>query len=214
MVKAKLDIVSYSETGCPYGDRMRLSLRMTDVSFDHVTNDVLSGTVEIDGTQLDNVIQLGAFLEENGKRFFPSHPATRERQLKLAQVFEMKLTKMFNQALESNIHREEPYYMFMESLSIFENELIRSGRFFGGSEPGFLDIFIYPWIARVGIWTPEFLKGELGRIQSWRRRMKESDLISQDRVKGSRSDWLRFAKKLRSEPDCKERLQRLNSCGI
>ena len=47
---------------------MRLSLRMTDVSFDHVTNDVLSGTVEIDGTQLDNVIQLGAFLEENGKR--------------------------------------------------------------------------------------------------------------------------------------------------
>ena len=108
--------MSYSERGCPYGDRMRLSLRMTDVSFDHVTNDVLSGTVEIDGTQLDNVIQLGAFLGENGKRFFPSHPATRERQLKLAQVFEMKLTKMFNQALESNIHREEPYYMFMESL--------------------------------------------------------------------------------------------------
>jgi hypothetical protein len=96
---------------------------------------------------------------------------------------------------------------------MFENELIRCGPYFGGQDVGFLDLVIYPWIARIGVWSPEFLKGELMRIQSWRRRMKTHSLISSDPLKSSRSDLLKFAKKLRAEGTPKTKITRLNSSG-
>jgi glutathione S-transferase len=71
-------------------------------------------------------------------------------------------------------------------LAIFENELIRCGRYFGGKSPGFLDFFLFPYIQRIGVWTPEFLKGELVRIQAWRRRMKEEELVMTDAHKTTR----------------------------
>lgn len=101
----------------------------------------------------------------------------------------------------------------MVYLAVFENELIRCGRYFGGAEVGFLDVVIYPWIARIGVWTPEFLKGELIRMQSWRRRMKDHPLVTSDPLKASRSELLKYAKKLRGDDEQKYKLQRLNSCG-
>jgi len=208
------EIITYTHTGCPYGDRLRLALSMMNLKTDNIVNDMLSGTAQLNGSQISGIINIGIMLEANGQRFFPAEENKRERQIKLAKLFEMKMTRMFDGALESNIHRGESFYMFMESLSVFENELIRCGRYFGGSEIGFLDIVLYPWIARIGIWTPEFLKGELSRIQSWRRRMKESYIVQSDSMKGTRSDLLKYAKKLRGDDDHKYKLQRLNSCGV
>lgn len=210
------EIVTYSHTGCPYGDRLRLALSLVDIDESDICqdNEFLSGSMMVNGDQVSGIINVGIVLEEAGKRFFPAEPSKRERQVKLAKLFELKLTRMFDRALESNIHRGESFYMFMESLSVFENELIRCGRFFGGAEIGFLDIVLYPWISRIGIWTPEFLKGELTRLQSWRRRMKDHLLIQSDSKRGTRSDLLRYAKKLRGDDDHKYKLQRLNSCGL
>jgi glutathione S-transferase len=147
-------IKTYAETGCPYGDRVRLALAMMDIKFETTSNNALSGTLSFDGSQISGIINIGLTLEANGlEGFFPQNPTKRERQIKLAQLFELKLARLFDDALESGIYRGQGYYMFMESLSVFENELIRCGKFFGGSEIGFLDIVLFPWIARIGIWT-------------------------------------------------------------
>ena len=58
------------------------------------------------------------------------------------------------------VNRGNGYHMMMEYLCEFENELTRCGMYFGGSEPGFLDFQIYPWLSRIGVWTPEFMKTE------------------------------------------------------
>ena len=58
------------------------------------------------------------------------------------------------------VNRGNGYHMMMEYLCEFENELTRCGMYFGGAEPGFLDFQIYPWLARIGVWTPEFMKTE------------------------------------------------------
>jgi hypothetical protein len=207
-------IKTYAETGCPYGDRLRLALSMMDLKFENVSNEILSGTVNFDGSQISGIINIGLTLEANGVTgFFPTNENKRERQIKLAKLFEIKLTRLFNDAFDSSIYRGQGYYMFMESLSVFENELIRCGKYFGGSEVGFLDIVLYPWIARIGIWTPEFLKGELVRLQAWRRRMKDHQLVTSDPMKATRSQLLKYVKKLRGDDDTKYKLQRLNSCG-
>lgn len=206
-------IKTYAETGCPYGDRVRLAMAMMDLKFETFSNDSLSGTLNFDGSQISGIINIGLTLEENGLAgFFPDNPTKRERQIKLAKLFELKLTRLFNNAFDSSIYRGHGYYMFMESLSVFENELIRCGKYFGGSEIGFLDIVLYPWIARIGIWTPEFLKGELMRVQAWRRRMKDHHLITSDPMKATRGQLLKYVKKLRGDDDTKSKLQRLNSC--
>lgn len=42
--------------------------------------------------------------------------------------------------------------VIMDGLETFENELIKRGsKFFGGSEPGMLDLMIWPWCERADL---------------------------------------------------------------
>ena len=113
-------IKTYAETGCPYGDRVRLALAMMDLKFETFSNDALSGTLNFDGSQISGIINIGLTLEGNGLvGFFPENQTKRERQIKLAKLFELKLTRLFNDSFESSIYRGQGYYMFMESLCKF-----------------------------------------------------------------------------------------------
>lgn len=131
----------------------------------------------------------------------------------MAQNFDRTIIHFFNQASKDSINRTGPYHMLMEHMFGFENELTRCGLYFGGSAPGFLDFWIFPWINRIGIWTPEFLKNEMGRLQGWRKRMKQHDLVLNDEQKPTRSDMLKYAKMLRNESAESNLFKRLNSVG-
>ncbi|CAG5107869.1 Oidioi.mRNA.OKI2018_I69.chr1.g3528.t1.cds [Oikopleura dioica] len=207
------EITLYSTPGCIYAQQMRLSLTNLGAQASLVTDEALSGTVQVEGRSFQNIIELGAALEQLGIKFFPEEERKRERQLKLALGFNQRMVQVFGVMMEDNVHRNDAFHLFMESLAIFENELIRCGRYFGGKAPGFLDIFLFPYIQRIGVWTPEFLKGELLRIQAWRRRMKEEELVMTDAHKTTRSGLLKYAKQLRQTPAEERAIKRLNSCG-
>ena len=87
------------------------------------------------------------------------------------------------------VNRGNGYHMMMEYLCEFENELTRCGMYFGGAEPGFLDFQIYPWLSRIGVWTPEFMKTE--HVSSFKLKFltkmteKGYESILQDWYKGS-----------------------------
>lgn len=114
-----LEIITYVQTGCPYGDRLRLALSMMNIKFEADFNEILSGTAVFNGSHMSGIINIGLMLEENGVSFFPVNKNQRDRQIKLAKLFELKLTRIFNGALDSSIYRGESFYMFMESLCKF-----------------------------------------------------------------------------------------------
>jgi len=186
-----------STKGCPYGQRARMFLMKMKCNFETDTNvdECLSGTIS-DGDK--HTIDCLEVIEAiNDTSIYNQDEARKERQLKLALSFDQTILPHFYEATRDPIVRAGGYHMLMEFLFSFENELVRCGSFFGGSEPGFLDLWIYPWMARVGIWTPDFMKGEMCRLQSWRKRMKALDLVTNDVQKSSRSDMLRYARQLR-----------------
>jgi hypothetical protein len=185
-----------SKKGCPYGDRLRIFMDKMEQKYEFSDkNDALSGTLSMDGNLSNDIIEVLTFF--NVIQSIPDN--VRERHLKLADKFDSTVIRYFNEAMMDPVNRGNGYHMMMEYLCEFENELSRCGMYFGGSEPGFLDFQIYPWMARIGIWTPEFMKVEHCRLQSWRRRMKTNELVTSDKMKSSRSDMLKFAKNLRAE---------------
>jgi len=207
------EITLYSTPGCVYAQQMRLCLASLGAPASLVADEALSGTVNVDGKNFQSILELGITLENIGIQFFPEEERKRERQLNIALGFNQRMIQIFGVMMEDNVHRNEAFHIFMESLAIFENELIRCGRYFGGRAPGFLDFFLFPYIQRIGVWTPEFLKGELVRIQAWRRRMKEEELVMSDVHKTTRSGLLKYAKQLRQMPAEVRAIKRLNSCG-
>jgi len=188
-----------STKGCPYGDRLRLFMDKIEKKYefgDKINDEnAISGTLSMDGNLSNDIIEVLTFF--NVIQSIPD--AKRDRHLKLADKFESTVIRYFNDAMMDPVNRGNGYHMMMEYLCEFENELTRCGMYFGGSEPGFLDFQIYPWMARIGVWTPEFMKTEHCRLQSWRRRMKANDFVTTDKMKSSRSDMLKFAKNLRAE---------------
>lgn len=188
-----------STKGCPYGDRLRLFLDKIEQKYelgDKVSaENSISGTLSIDGNLSNDIIEVLTFF--NVIQSIPE--VKQERHLKLADKFETTIIRYFNEAMMDPVNRGNGYHMMMEYLCEFENELTRCGMYFGGAEPGFLDFQIFPWLSRIGIWTPEFMKTEHCRLQSWRRRMKTNELVTSDKMKSSRSDMLKFAKTLRAE---------------
>jgi len=222
-----------SSKGCPYGDRLRLMLNAGEKEYDisSDTNEYISGTfVEPSGSASADIFEIIDFLglgtaesvgctpEVNGTELqinylFPQDEIKRNRHVKMAQNFDRGIIQYFNEASKDSINRTGPYHMFMEHMFGFENELTRCGIYFGGSNPGFLDFWIFPWINRVGIWTPEFLKNEMCRLQGWRKRMKQHELVLKDQQKPTRSDMLKYAKMLRNEGAESNLFKRLNSVG-
>jgi hypothetical protein len=175
-------------------------------------NTPTSGTAEINGEFTIDCLEVLEKLDLS--KVFGDNETKKERHQRLAVRFDQTVLTHFNVAMQQPIDRSGGYHMLMEYLCAFENELTRCGMFFGGSQPGFLDFWIYPWIVRIGVWTPEFMKNEMCRLQGWRRRMKELALTTtMDVQKASRSDLLKYAKVLRNECSESNVLRRLNSVG-
>ena len=152
-----------STKGCPYGQRARMILTRMKLPFETDTNvdECLSGTIYDMGSQLETTDCLEMIHATNDNTIFNSDETRHEKQLKLAQSFDQMILPHFYEATRDPVQRAGGYHMLMEFLFSFENELVRCGQYFGGGEPGFLDLWIYPWIARVGIWTPDFMKNEM-----------------------------------------------------
>ena len=150
-----------STKGCPYGQRARMFLMKMKCNFETDTNvdECLSGTISDGDKHTTDCLEVIQAI--NDTSIYNQDEARKERQLKLALSFDQTILPHFYEATRDPIVRAGGYHMLMEFLFSFENELVRCGSFFGGSEPGFLDLWIYPWMARVGIWTPDFMKGEM-----------------------------------------------------
>ena len=127
----------------------------TDTNVD----ECLSGTISNGELETTDCLELLQAVDSNS--LFIEDETRRERQQKLALQFDQVILPHFYEATRDPIQRAGGYHMMVELLFSFENELVRCGQFFGGSEPAFLDLWIYPWIARVGIWTPDFMKNEM-----------------------------------------------------
>ena len=95
---------------------MRLSLTNLGAQATLLADEALSGTVQVEGRSFQNIIELGATLEQLGIKFFPEEERKRERQLKLALGFNQRMVQVFGVMMEDNVHRNDAFHLFMESL--------------------------------------------------------------------------------------------------
>jgi len=162
----------------------------TDTNVD----ECLSGTISDGDKQTTDCLEVIQAI--NDTSIYNQDETRKERQLKLALSFDQTILPHFYEATRDPIVRAGGYHMLMEFLFSFENELVRCGSFFAGSEPGFLDLWIYPWIGRVGIWTPDFTKGEMVctyfkffLIFNWSNLVSSPELAKKNESLGLSDEW-------------------------
>nr|CAB3251240.1 glutathione S-transferase omega-1 [Phallusia mammillata] len=163
------------------GWRKRAKLRHKTV--DLATNDASANalpTLARNGTSaIANYKDAIEFLNSvNGRTIVPEKSEDRTKQFKLLEHFVLHIVPFFERAVILTSPREG-FDLLLESMSFLENHLTTSsGRFFGGEQPNFVDYGIYPYLDKIGKWTPVLKPHQCIKVQAWLRSMRELPLIA------------------------------------
>lgn len=155
----------YSMKFCPYAHRIRLILSMKKVPHDIVNINLrnkpewyyeihpdgkVPAFVDTDGKVIVDSIEIANYLDEKYPIPKLYSENTKDRDLELLKHYS-KITDIFSNCIHGKDTRtlDEVVNEICDYLEEFENELkIRGTSFYGGNEPGMLDILMWPWIER------------------------------------------------------------------
>ncbi|XP_011499678.1 PREDICTED: pyrimidodiazepine synthase-like [Ceratosolen solmsi marchali] len=214
MEKGKLRL--YSMRFCPYAQRIHLILDTKKIPYDVVFINLSRkpewlqeksplGKVpclEFDnGDTLYESLIIAEYLDEAHPehRLYPDDPLAKAKDKLLIERFNEVITSMYKIYLAKTVDRDL-FNEVLEGLEIFDKELAKRGTpFFGGNQPGILDLMIWPWCERADV--IKILKGEqfiiprdrFLRLLEWKLAMKDDF-----GVKGSYLDLETHAKYIRS----------------
>ncbi|XP_029664155.1 pyrimidodiazepine synthase-like isoform X1 [Formica exsecta] len=152
----------YSMKYCPFAHRIRLILTLKQIPHDIVNINLqnkpdwyfqihpegkVPAYVDTDDTVVTDSVAIANYLDQK----YPAPPLyndeTKSRDLELLDHFS-KIIETFSNCIHDKDKRqfEEIIVEAMDNLQEFEKELgIRKTLFFGGNNPGMLDILMWPW---------------------------------------------------------------------
>jgi len=114
--------------------------------------------------------------EDQKESLIPADNVKRNYQIKLLKDFLLEVKPFFDKTILYSSPREG-HDLFLESLSLLENQLAKEGKFFGGKTPNFLDFGVFPYIEKIGKWIPEFAPSECMILKAWVRNMKSQPVV-------------------------------------
>ncbi|XP_014485679.1 PREDICTED: pyrimidodiazepine synthase-like [Dinoponera quadriceps] len=201
----------YSMTHCPFAHRIRLILTLKDVPHDIVNINLKNkpdwyfeinpkGTVpsyiDTNGEIITDSLLIANYLDEKYPEPALYNEETKNRDLELLDNY-TKIAIIFKNCLydEDKRQLEEIVAEIMDYLDEYEQELnIRQTPFFGGSNPGILDILMWPWVERAKALpllykqSAGFDKERFPMLMKWIVEMKEQPF-----VKENKSSYEQFA---------------------
>ncbi|NP_001165912.1 glutathione S-transferase O1 isoform X1 [Nasonia vitripennis] len=206
----------YSMRFCPYAQRIHLVLDAKKIPYDVVYVNLSQkpewlveksplGKVPCleleNGDTLYESLVIAEYLDEAypEHHLFPTDPLAKAKDKLLIERFNDVITSMYKLYSGKTVDKD----LFNEALlglEIFDRELAkRATPFFGGNQPGMLDLMIWPWCERADI--IRILRGEqfviprerFLRLLEWKLAMKEDPA-----VKGSFLDAETHAKYMKS----------------
>ncbi|XP_068989662.1 pyrimidodiazepine synthase [Neodiprion pinetum] len=155
----------YSMKFCPYSHRARLILTLKNVPHDIVNinlkskpewyfeinpNGKVPTFVDVDGKVVDDSLAIANYLNER----YPEPPLYREetkaRDIELIDKYGV-ITSLFGACIHKRDTRplQEIVGEIIGHFVAYEEELGKRGTiFFGGTEPGMLDVLMWPWVER------------------------------------------------------------------
>ncbi|XP_014210802.1 pyrimidodiazepine synthase-like [Copidosoma floridanum] len=196
--KGKLRL--YSMRFCPYAQRIHLVLDAKKISYDVVYVNLSQkpewlqeksplGKVPCiefeNGDTLYESLIIAEYLDEAypEHRLLPTNPLTKAKDKLLTERFNDFITSMYKLLIDKTVNKDL-FDEVLKGLEIFERELNKRGTpFFGGSQPGMLDLMIWPWCERADVLR--ILKGKefvlpqdrFSRLLKWRTAMQEDESV-------------------------------------
>ncbi|XP_046468363.1 pyrimidodiazepine synthase isoform X1 [Neodiprion pinetum] len=214
LVPGKLRL--YSMRFCPFAQRVHLVLDAKKIPYDVVyvnlthkpewlvEKNPLSKVPLLElkeGNILYESLIIVDYLDEAypEHRLYPKDPLLKAQEKLLIERFGAIIVLM-NKVYYTPTMEREQFVEILNGLEIFDRELVRRGTpFFGGKQPGMVDLMIWPWCERADL--IRILRGDqfvlprerILRLLEWRSAMKEDEA-----VKGSYLDGETHAKFIRS----------------
>ncbi|XP_015604370.1 pyrimidodiazepine synthase-like [Cephus cinctus] len=190
----------YSMKFCPFAQRIRLLLAVKKIPYDIVNINLkkkpewyfkihsegkVPAFVDVDGTVVVDSMIIANYIEEKYPKPALYHETTKSRDLELLTKYGMIISILSN-CIHGNDKRplDEVISEITSYMVEFEDELATRGTtFYGGNEPGMLDILMWPWIERAKALpliykTPlNFEKEKFPHIVNWKDEMKKLPFI-------------------------------------
>ncbi|XP_011636400.1 glutathione S-transferase omega-1-like [Pogonomyrmex barbatus] len=194
----------YSMEYCPFAHRIRLVLSLKNIPHDIVNINLQSkpdwfleihpdgkvpAFIDLDGTLVTDSVAVANYLDEKYPEPSLYNDETKDRDLELLDHFS-KIMDTFANCIFNKDKRqfEKILAEVTDDLQEFEDELnARNTTFFGGSNPGMLDILIWPWFERAKALTLLYKqrasldKERFPRIMEWVDGMKDQPFIVKHR---------------------------------
>lgn len=193
----------YSMKFCPFAHRVRLILSLKKIPHDIVNINLMNkpewyfqihpegkvpAYVDTDGKVITDSTVIANYLDEK----YPSPPlykdATKDRDLELLDHYG-KIISLFSNCIHDKDNRslDEIVGEISGFLVEFEEELKKRGTtFFGGDQPGMLDVLMWPWVER-GKSLPliykqpvNFNKENFPHIMKWISEMKVLPFVQEN----------------------------------
>lgn len=190
----------YNMKYCPYAQRSLLTLALKNVTFDLVNINLMRkptwflerailGKVPVlelaDGRTLGESLINMDYLDEAypQPRILPTDPWKKAQEKVWVEIFGLTIMKIFKLFAASakkdakDVH-EQLLQQLEEDLDKLDAELASRGTtFFGGSQPGYLDLAIWPWFERLPclplLLPGSALSGKQIELGKWEREMRE-----------------------------------------
>ncbi|XP_076245111.1 pyrimidodiazepine synthase [Calliopsis andreniformis] len=193
----------YSMKYCPFAQRIRLILSYKKIPHDIVNINLqnkpewyfkihpegkVPAFVDADGKVVTDSIVIADYLDEK----YPEPPlyneATKARDLELLDHFS-KIASVFSNCIHGKDKR--PLTEIIAELSglamKFEEELqTRKTDFFGGTQPGMLDILIWPWVERrktlfmINKESVDVIDGDFSYLKQWIAKMRAQPFVQEN----------------------------------
>lgn len=196
----------YSMKYCPFAHRIRLILSYKKIPHDIVNINLknkpkwyleihpegkVPAFVDVDGKVVVDSLLIADYLDEKYPEPPLYHEETKARDLELLDHYS-KLVGIFSNCIHGNDNRSinEIVAEITSLLVEFEEELKTRGTvYFGGSQPGMLDLLMWPWVERrksLSIIYGEptyFNDGNFTHLMKWMQEMREQPFVKENECK-------------------------------
>ncbi|RLU17148.1 hypothetical protein DMN91_011217 [Ooceraea biroi] len=194
----------YSMKYCPFSHRVRLVLALKNIPHDIVNINLQNKPdwylqvhpkgkvpvyIDADGTMMTDSVAIANYLDQK----YPEPPLynneIKSRDLELLDHYS-KVIGTFSNCIHDKDKRqfEEILAEVMDNLQEFEEELnTRKTPFFGGSNPGMLDMLMWPWFERAKALTLLYKrctsldKERFPKLMEWVAEMKDLPFVVKNR---------------------------------
>ncbi|XP_054013100.1 pyrimidodiazepine synthase-like [Hylaeus anthracinus] len=193
----------YSMMFCPFAHRIRLILSYKKIPHDIVNINLknkpewyfeihpegkVPAFVDTDGKVVTDSIDIANYLDEKYPEPPLYHEATKARDLELLDHYS-KIVSIFSNCIHGNDERplSDIIAQIFDLLVEYEDELKSRGTtFFGGTQPGMLDIMMWPWVERrksLSLIYKEHIiikDARFSQLMEWTKEMKAQPFVQEN----------------------------------